>query len=566
MQQMQYMTAPPDIQQGAAELFQQQRLAELLRKQATDPIKADEYTKTGGGQWAAPAQIVSVGLGQGLAKMGQAALGGYMDNKANEDHLALAQKLKDARNQEFEAYQQAGQASPEQPMGPPTEDGQYGLQPAKEANPMAQALRGIQSFDPTLQKLGTHQLTTQMDQRATQDLLKSIQGMGQPQQPAAPVAPPAISTSNDAATKLSPTSEIAAPAGPITAQQQQLIAADMAKRGDAQGVAALAPPEPTPLEKYAKTVGYTQQQAQAMEASGNKTLMALGKQINAGYQQATLESVVKQPGRVALATQAQDAADARQDKQIAAADTRAANRLVATALPPLSDTERVSGGAQVAAGRNAREIVPGWGPAARQQQRELNREAIDQIKAENPGMDDARAGQELAMRSIGFKADSSSVQQLTKMEGATIPVVKQLNYNIDRTTEILKTLGDRDISPVINAIADNARVWSGDPKYASLFFHLQGAAIEAARMRSGGQASIAQLHAGAVEEAKKWSDSHMTPATWADVSKAMKDEGAEKLKFYGQAKDAMKNRAGGQGGSPAPAAPPAGERTFKVIR
>jgi hypothetical protein len=51
MQMMGYMNAPPDIQAGASEIFRQQQLADLLRKQAIEPIKADEYSKTGSGQW-----------------------------------------------------------------------------------------------------------------------------------------------------------------------------------------------------------------------------------------------------------------------------------------------------------------------------------------------------------------------------------------------------------------------------------------------------------------------------------------------------------------------------------
>ena len=97
MQQMQYMNAPPDIQAGASQIFQQQKLAELLRQQAMEPIKADEYSKTGSGQWAAPPQIVKVGIGQGLAKLAQAGLGGYMENKANQDNLDLANQLRDRK-------------------------------------------------------------------------------------------------------------------------------------------------------------------------------------------------------------------------------------------------------------------------------------------------------------------------------------------------------------------------------------------------------------------------------------------------------------------------------------
>lgn len=101
MQMMGYMNAPPDIQAGASEIFRQQQLADLLRKQAIEPIKADEYSKTGSGQWAAPPQIVPVGIGQGLAKMGTALVGGYMDKKASEDSLALANKLREAKKAHY---------------------------------------------------------------------------------------------------------------------------------------------------------------------------------------------------------------------------------------------------------------------------------------------------------------------------------------------------------------------------------------------------------------------------------------------------------------------------------
>lgn len=101
MQMMGYMNAPPDIQAGASEIFKQQQLADLLRKQAIEPIKADEYSKTGSGQWAAPPQIVPVGIGQGLAKMGTALASGYMDKKASEDSLALANKLREAKQAHY---------------------------------------------------------------------------------------------------------------------------------------------------------------------------------------------------------------------------------------------------------------------------------------------------------------------------------------------------------------------------------------------------------------------------------------------------------------------------------
>ena len=119
MQMMGYLNAPPDIQAGASEIFRQQQLADLLRKQAVEPIKADEYTKSGSGQWAAPPQIVPVGIGQGLAKMGTALVGGYMDKKASEDSLALANKLRDRRQGVIDQVSSAMTGTPYKQGGTP---------------------------------------------------------------------------------------------------------------------------------------------------------------------------------------------------------------------------------------------------------------------------------------------------------------------------------------------------------------------------------------------------------------------------------------------------------------
>jgi len=119
MQMMGYLNAPPDIQAGASEIFRQQQLADLLRKQAIEPIKADEYTKSGSGQWAAPPQIVPVGIGQGLAKMGTALVGGYMDKKASEDSLALANKLRDRRQGVIDQVSSAMTGTPYKQGGTP---------------------------------------------------------------------------------------------------------------------------------------------------------------------------------------------------------------------------------------------------------------------------------------------------------------------------------------------------------------------------------------------------------------------------------------------------------------
>src|SRR4029077_10443779 len=138
----------------------------------------------------------------------------------------------------------------------------------------------------------------------------------------------------------------------------------------------------------------------------------------------------------------------------------------------------------------------------------------------------------LLVRTSEVKALNSSISQQQKMLGATQSAVGQLDFNIDKTTQEMKKLGSTDISPVLNAIARGEEKWTGKPAYSSLFFYLSGAATEAARIQSGGQASAAQLHEGAAERAQKWVSINMTPASWASVSQAMKLEGLNRLKNF----------------------------------
>jgi hypothetical protein len=61
---------------------------------------------------------------------------------------------------------------------------------------------------------------------------------------------------------------------------------------------------------------------------------------------------------------------------------------------------------------------------------------------------------------------------------------------------------------------------------------MTAAATESARLLSGGQASAAQLHQGAADEAKQWANINMTPASWKEVATQMRGEGQNKIKTY----------------------------------
>ena len=154
----QFVGAPPEIEQGAMDLFQRQQLAQMLMQRGLEPAGDTQYTHSGGGQWAAPPQAIKQGWGQGLAKLGQVAAGAYMNKQAGEEQKALAQQLRTQNQAETSAIMDANSGTPAQPMGPPTEDGQMGMREAIAPNrDMATALM-MGSTNPDWKAVGKHRL------------------------------------------------------------------------------------------------------------------------------------------------------------------------------------------------------------------------------------------------------------------------------------------------------------------------------------------------------------------------------------------------------------------------
>jgi hypothetical protein len=212
-------------------------------------------------------------------------------------------------------------------------------------------------------------------------------------------------------------------------------------------------------------------------------------------------------------------------------------------------------GAQAATGQPLTQLVPGYGAAAASDRQKARQSAIDYIKT-TTGKDDEQAGIELANRSIEFQSGKRSSGQLTTMLGATEQAVQQLDFNIKKTKEELAKLPSSDLSPILNAIARGEEKWTGDPAYSSAFYYMHATALESARILAGGQASVAQLHQGAMEEAQKWASLNMTPASFDAVAHAMTEEGNNRIDTF---RTALKGQAlTGQGqvsGAPPAAAP-----------
>lgn len=222
---------------------------------------------------------------------------------------------------------------------------------------------------------------------------------------------------------------------------------------------------------------------------------------------------------------------------------------------PEDPEEAASKAAQVATGQPLTQVIPGYGQSAVKAREQARKDAVQLLRDQNPGMTAAEAGVELANRGIEYATGKKAAGILGSTLATSRQAVKQLDFNVDKVTQEMKKLASSDISPVVNAIARGVEKWTGDPAYSSLFFFMQAAAMESARILSGGTASIQQLHEGARKEAEKWANVNMTPASWGAVSKAMREEGHFRLQSYEEA--LKESRVGHEPAAPGAASPAA---------
>ena len=206
-----------------------------------------------------------------------------------------------------------------------------------------------------------------------------------------------------------------------------------------------------------------------------------------------------------------------------------------------------------ATGMPAMQVMPGYSRNLGNARTQLNQDAINYI-AQTQGMTPEQASEELANRDISYASGKKSVGQLNTMLGATRAALSQLDFNVNKVSELMKEMPG-DALPVINAIQRGVQKWTGDPKYSQLFYYMHAAGMESARILSNGQASIAQLHTGAAEEAKKWADANWTtPQAWLQgVAPAMHAEAENRIQNFTQAMKAQRSSA--NPGAVAPASP-----------
>ncbi len=330
---------PPELVAQYRAEQRKQRIAQAMGDQAMQPLQAPEVK----GRFQGAISPMA-----GLAQLAQAYLSSKIADKADTGMADVGRRGQEAYSNEVKRVGEVISGRPDEVLPPDQAGPPRPGQPAGTQEQIAQAL--LSSYAPSLRRMGEAAFKSNLDQQATQNLLRSFGGAGQgAQMPAGPtpsnVRDPAWDPSVLAQNPNSPKYG-AGVVAPMDASRRAIIQqelnnpdnqkdpaswAALVKEAQAAGVVpgqagALATGTPatpaTPLEEYTRRQQYTPQQAQAMMASGNKPLMALGKSISDGYKQAEMETLVKQPGRQAVASQSQEAAAERQQVGIDAAAER----------------------------------------------------------------------------------------------------------------------------------------------------------------------------------------------------------------------------------------------------
>lgn len=146
---------PPDLAVEQSKLLRQQQMAELLRKQAMTP---DGGTETVGG-WAVKKSPL-----EGVNKIAQALMGGYMQKDADAKQTELGQKSNQQLVDGLQKFQGLMQGTPAETFSlPEGQAGPVGTEPAVPGNKQAALASLLQSGNPALQQLGMQQMLAKQE-------------------------------------------------------------------------------------------------------------------------------------------------------------------------------------------------------------------------------------------------------------------------------------------------------------------------------------------------------------------------------------------------------------------
>lgn len=320
---------PPELAAQYRAEQRKQRVADILSGQSLRPLQAPEVK----GRFQGAVSPVA-----GLAQLAQAYLSGKMANDADARFADIGRQGRDAYSAEVKRVGETIMGRPDEVLPPDVAGPPQPGMPAGTPDQVAQAL--LSSYAPSLRRMGETAFKSNLDAQATMNLMKmfgqdnapppAVPAAAMPAAPTAPAGAPAVPRPETAA--WSPSAVMPNPSNPTRgagtvapndADRRFILQqewADPANRnnpgllremqlaglmpGQSAAPAQAAPPAAasgTPLEAYTRQQKYSKREAQAMMVSGNKAVSEIGKRIFDGYERAEQETLVKQPGREAIA-------------------------------------------------------------------------------------------------------------------------------------------------------------------------------------------------------------------------------------------------------------------------
>ena len=178
---------------------------------------------------------------------------------------------------------------------------------------------------------------------------------------------------------------------------------------------------------------------------------------------------------------------------------------------PSSPEESESAAAQATTGMPINQIIPGYGKNAAAAREKARVGAIKQIMAENPGMSATDAGIELSNRAIDFASNKKAAGMVAIKSAGIELSAEKIKEDIKTMDSVLDKASAKYGAKIFNTPVNAIRRQFSDVDLGQLDLATKQVALEYEKAMQGGQMSVAQLHAGAAEDAQKLLNSDMTP-------------------------------------------------------
>lgn len=156
----------PETAAQIISLKNRQKLAEAMMAQGNSPLKGQMVGRV----------YVPPSMFQGFGNLANAYVGGQEQKGVEEGYKGLAGRKAQETADAIAAYKRGTMGTPEQPMGPPTEEGAMGVKPAVTPSPDQRRQAIIEaavSSNPRLSKMGQMDFQLDAQKEAKQDVIKA---------------------------------------------------------------------------------------------------------------------------------------------------------------------------------------------------------------------------------------------------------------------------------------------------------------------------------------------------------------------------------------------------------